>query len=178
MKKNKAQNYSHFFFKSSLTRFSHSHSIYRWWADSSPVWLSPVPGAALMSLTELTLRCCPWSPNSWSPLGTLKQPRSPSSCLRDERLSWWWLVPRSSLWTPVTLAEPSYRITWRLCSDPSLWWCQIMVGSQPELFVVACWSMSYHAVLLHCFSKLGCRIQQQYVFLVWSNSVKVCFQCQ
>lgn len=131
----------------------------RWWAGSSPVWLSPVPGAALTSLTELTLRCCLWSPNSWSLSGMLKQPRSPSSCLRDERLSWWWPVPRSSLWTPVTPAEPSYQITWRLCSDPSLWWCQIMVSSQPDLFVVACWSMNYHAVLLHCFSKLGCRIQ-------------------
>ena len=58
--------------------YNHASLWYRWWDDSSLVWLHQELGVVLMSSTELTLKYCLWLPNSWSPLGMLKLLRSVS----------------------------------------------------------------------------------------------------
>lgn len=77
------------------------------WVNSSRVWHRPVPGLALTSSTELSWRCCPWSPSRLPVSSKLWLLTWSASCLRGQNSLWTQPVLSSSQWIQVMLVDRS-----------------------------------------------------------------------
>lgn len=77
------------------------------WVNSSRVWHRPVPGHALMSSTELSWKCCPWSLSRLPVSSKLWLLTWSASFLRGQNSLWTQPAPSLSQWTQVMPVDRS-----------------------------------------------------------------------
>lgn len=99
----------------------------RIWPRSSKDWYNQVSGDASMSLIESISKYCPsWLCRS-KPSPPPERPTQLNSSSQKKRTKSSWSQPSDTLlpWIQVMPEDRSCQKTWKCCSDPYLWWCQI-----------------------------------------------------